>query len=284
MSSQILNDRFEELCAAYVLGVAEKAEIEELKKELESRDPDKLARLSEMHRTAQHLPLFAPTLDASDQVLPKVLESIKSIKREKQPIPISSTSDSKKSGSEASAPSTQTPSWLRAAAVLLMVSTLILAYLATNLNQEVDTLETVVENQRLELMNLQQRVEVAERYLDVISGRNSYFVGMDGLDPSPGGFGRIFFNPETQAALLQINGLPVNPSDKDYQLWVIRDGVPISAGIFSVADPDSSQYFELPRFVDSDLAQVDAVAVTLEPEGGMPQPTGDMFLLGTPSS
>jgi anti-sigma-K factor RskA len=65
---------------------------------------------------------------------------------------------------------------------------------------------------------------------------------------------------------------------KDYQLWLIRGDEKISAGILRT-DPSGAT---LARISNDVLAggRPDAFAVTIEPPGGMPQPTGPIILLG----
>jgi anti-sigma-K factor RskA len=65
---------------------------------------------------------------------------------------------------------------------------------------------------------------------------------------------------------------------KDYQLWLIRGDDKISAGVLRT-DPSGAT---LARISDEVLAggRPDAFAVTIEPQGGMPQPTGPIILLG----
>ena len=65
---------------------------------------------------------------------------------------------------------------------------------------------------------------------------------------------------------------------KDYQLWLIRGQEKISAGILPT-DPSGATVVPVPRNLLADGAP-DAFAVTIEPTGGMPQPTGPIVLVG----
>ena len=72
--------------------------------------------------------------------------------------------------------------------------------------------------------------------------------------------------------------LPPDPEGKDYQLWAIAGGKPVSAGVFSVSAEGSAL---VPLLQFPTQGSVAAFAVTLEPAGGVPQPSGDMVLIGT---
>ena len=77
-----------------------------------------------------------------------------------------------------------------------------------------------------------------------------------------------------------VANLPPLPAGRVYQVWVVTAQAPVSAGLLT---PDAagggSVYFETPV----DILPPTAVAVTLEPAGGVPAPTGAMYLVGTPS-
>ena len=71
--------------------------------------------------------------------------------------------------------------------------------------------------------------------------------------------------------------LPEPPEEMEYQLWVIRDGKPTSAGVFKVAK-DGSKILKLEELPDQDT--IASFTVTIEPNGGRPLPTGMMYLTG----
>jgi anti-sigma-K factor RskA len=67
------------------------------------------------------------------------------------------------------------------------------------------------------------------------------------------------------------------PAAKSYQLWLVpADGKPISAGVFNPVIGQSDHWMmKLPQGIAAK-----EFAVSLEPAGGMPQPTGPMVLVG----
>jgi anti-sigma-K factor RskA len=93
--------------------------------------------------------------------------------------------------------------------------------------------------------------------------------------------GKVMWDPDHGFAVLQV-ALPREPKDKDYQLWMIRDGKPVSAGVFHIAiAPDSlGALYRLDRLAPTEARGQDVFAITLEPKGGVPKPTGAMVLSG----
>ena len=78
-----------------------------------------------------------------------------------------------------------------------------------------------------------------------------------------------------------VPNLPPLPPGRVYQVWVVTAQAPVSAGLLTPdASGGGSVYFETPV----DILPPVAVAVTLEPAGGVPAPTGERYLIGTPSA
>jgi anti-sigma-K factor RskA len=77
------------------------------------------------------------------------------------------------------------------------------------------------------------------------------------------------------------SNLPPLPTGRVYQVWVVTGPAPVSAGLF-MPDPAGAGlvYFTTPV----DIPPPAAVAVTLEPAGGVPAPTGNMYLVGKPAA
>ncbi|MEQ9619541.1 MAG: anti-sigma factor [Deltaproteobacteria bacterium] len=90
--------------------------------------------------------------------------------------------------------------------------------------------------------------------------------------------GRLLMNPDTHQAMLIVSNVPALEEGKTYQLWIINEGKPESMGTFDVG-ADGNQVMEIKSMPEP--VETSQFAVTLEPEGGMPHPTGDMYLLGS---
>jgi hypothetical protein len=78
-----------------------------------------------------------------------------------------------------------------------------------------------------------------------------------------------------ERVVLFVHGLPQAPPGMTYQAWTIEGGVPRSAGVFEPDESGSARHrARLATPVSSDAV----IAVTLEPDGGVPQPTGAIVL------
>ena len=139
------------------------------------------------------------------------------------------------------------------------------------------------ERQQLQtrLLALKDELTRKEELLKVLASKRIEITVMNGLKTSPVSYGKIIWDPEKKTAILQVSNLPPVPSDKDYQLWVIKDKKPISAGVFSVNNSEPN-YFKIENLAVTNPKEIGAFAVTLEPKGGVPQPTGEMYIAGSP--
>jgi hypothetical protein len=138
------------------------------------------------------------------------------------------------------------------------------------LRRQVEVLSRQVGTMRTEVLQ-------AKQDLQVLAGPGVQAVTLAGLGPSPGAKGRTYVNPSTHDALFYAFDLPALPADKTYQLWFIADGKPVPAGVFAV-DPRGTASLRVQQVAD--VARIQAWAVTVEPRGGLPQPTGAMVLKG----
>ncbi|MFL5385385.1 MAG: anti-sigma factor domain-containing protein [Longimicrobiaceae bacterium] len=92
--------------------------------------------------------------------------------------------------------------------------------------------------------------------------------------------GRMFWDPATARWTFFAHSLPALPPGRDYQLWLITPAGPVSAGVFRPAPDGHAEVratYPLPR------DQLRAVAVTEEPAGGLPAPSGQPLIVGAAS-
>ncbi|HEU5189129.1 MAG TPA: anti-sigma factor [Methylomirabilota bacterium] len=135
---------------------------------------------------------------------------------------------------------------------------------------------------RLETLGQEARTLKAEldrqaSVLAILRDPATQMVALSGQTPSPGAHARMLWH-EKAGGLLVAAGLPAPPPGKAYQLWaIVGKSAPVSAGVFTV-DPKGTGSLRVPPLPG--VSRVDVFAVTLEPEGGVPAPTGAMYLAG----
>ena len=119
--------------------------------------------------------------------------------------------------------------------------------------------------------------ERQQAILALVRDPGAQIVTLAGLEPAPSAKARMIWNAP-KGGLLVTTGLPAAPPGKAYQLWAIAGTkAPVSAGVFGVG-ADGTASVGVPPLPGVD--KVDVFAVTLEPAGGVPAPTGQMYLAG----
>jgi anti-sigma-K factor RskA len=81
--------------------------------------------------------------------------------------------------------------------------------------------------------------------------------------------GEVTYDPNEQSTSMRVEGLDPLPAGSVYQVWAITDDEPDSIGFLEV--PDTGEVSAVMEGVELSDGQV--VAVTVEPEGGSPEPT-----------
>ncbi|WP_406393160.1 anti-sigma factor domain-containing protein [Streptomyces sp. NBC_00887] len=82
-----------------------------------------------------------------------------------------------------------------------------------------------------------------------------------------GGTATVAVSRSEDAATLAVSGLPQLPADKVYEAWFVEDGTPVPAGLLS-RNPGRQL-----SLLEGSVDDATAVALSVEPAGGSPQPT-----------
>jgi anti-sigma-K factor RskA len=128
-----------------------------------------------------------------------------------------------------------------------------------------------------QLAALKSQVAQREEVVQFLSDPEVRIINLLGQAPSRSAKGQLLWNPVTRKGMLLTTALPQTPSEKAYELWGIAGAEAVPAGVFTVNER-GQVVFRLPPLPES--KPFDKFAVTLEPAGGVPQPTGAMVLAG----
>ena len=121
---------------------------------------------------------------------------------------------------------------------------------------------------------LREQTAEYQSAVDLLRDPATQVVLLRGLGPNPEANGRVIWHP-TAGGHVFVANLPTAPAGKAYELWTIGDGAPRPAGLFRV-DASGRGTHRIEPLADGQPVKV--FAVTLEPEGGVPAPTGPMVL------
>jgi anti-sigma-K factor RskA len=126
-------------------------------------------------------------------------------------------------------------------------------------------------------LRLQARLDETVSAMAVLAAPDLARIDLAAQPAAPAASARALWSRQ-RGMVFTASNLPPLPSGRVYQVWVVTAQGPVSAGLL---EPDAQgrgmRVFSTP----SDIAAPVAVAVTLEPAGGVPAPTGDKVLVGT---
>jgi len=120
---------------------------------------------------------------------------------------------------------------------------------------------------RVREQNRLQSIELAgvNQAFAILTGADTTVTTFGEGQPKPRG--KVFVSP-SQGVLLIASNLPPVPSGKAYEMWIIQGGKAKAAGMFQPATDGSALHVQRGA-----AENTDAVAVTLETETGVDQPT-----------
>ena len=248
-------DEIDELAAAYALGGLEGEERVRFEALLEAGDPDAVRALRDCEDTLVGLAAAAPE-PPPPAVKAALMERIAATPASVRTLPRRSRA--------------LWPVVLSGAMAAGLAAVVVGWSVSSTYEKRLDALVQSAERLRAELHS-QQAV------IAILRDPATQVVVLAGLPPAPGARARMMWHAQAGGVFVA-TGLPAPPDGKAYQLWAIAgSNAPVSAGVFTVdaAGTGSLAVRPLPG-----VAAVNAFAVTLEPAGGLPAPSGEMYLLG----
>ena len=165
--------------------------------------------------------------------------------------------------------------WLQWVTAAIAVASMAVAFVVIRTNAE---LRRASEELNGRIARLEVQLAAERNNIAMLTSSGVRVVDMAGQGTNTQATGRIFWDQERKRWFFYVHDLPPVPDDKSYQLWFVpKSGNPISARVFNTG-PDGSFEIEIP--VPDGVPDLQAAAVTTEPAGGLPQPTGSFALLG----
>ena len=270
MTSSIDHRELHARAAGYVLGALAPDERAEF-----------AAHLSECAECAAEVYSFAPVMvalaHAAPPVDPDVVVRDRVVARAFQPL----AQPVPKAHATAAAARRATGQWLLAAAsfaaaVGFGTYTFHLLGRVGALEERLRAITLRADASERQLAAVRRTVAEAQDFVVVLAASDLVRVDLAGQGPAPRASARGFWS-RSSGLIFTASNLPPLPGGRTYQLWIVTPNAPVSAGLLKPGEKgDVHAVFAPPRGV----VTLAALAVTNEPEGGMPAPTGEKYLVG----
>jgi anti-sigma-K factor RskA len=171
--------------------------------------------------------------------------------------------------------------WALAAAAAIVAAVTSVGWLSAR--GEISRLQTALADARANATKLlavrdefERERSRSQRAAGILGASDVTYTALAGVAPAEQARGRVYVSP-TRGLLFAAEDLPALPPDRSYQLWTIVGGKPVSHGVFELDTSGAAQLL-----ADPAPGMAEAYAVTVEPLGGVPEPSGPQVLLGTP--
>jgi anti-sigma-K factor RskA len=272
-------NKLKKIAPLYVIGALNEKTAEEVEASLHSATTEQQRVIARWRDVATSLPQALPLQSPPDHVRERLLNRIAE-ETQQTPIEIAveeSTSEGLAGRAEEKVLSLVQPrrAESRPARWLLIAATALLTFTAGYLFKQNSDLARERDNVARESDDLSKEMAMWRRQVDDIVSPTTRIIAMVG-EETPQANAKVVWNTNARQWAIYIFDLPAPPSDKDYQLWYVTKNAKISAAVFRT-DEQGRTVLKLTPPPDA-LAGLAAIAVTLEPRGGSPQPTGKFYL------
>ena len=263
-----MNEKIEELLTFYALDAVTEDERQQVEDYVAS-NPDARRRLDEMIRTSSALPYASEPVEPPAALKRTLMERVHADaqKRFASPPPAQDSTWSRFIGLFLPRTGQLLP---QAVTVLSLFIALAVGVWGISMRNELTRLQAETALLQKELAD--QRVVLAH-----LSSPNAQTFGISGTDHQPGAHGQLIANPQTGSAVLVVSGLQPLEAGRIYEFWLIEGDTPMAAGLFEVNE-EGKAILQVSQAVTPEA--YDAIGVSIEPEAGSTQPTGDIVMLG----
>jgi anti-sigma-K factor RskA len=272
-------DEVKELAPLYVIGALDEKVARDIEASLHSATPEQLRVVARWRDVVALLPQALPLQNPPDYVKEQLLYRIS---EEAQKTPIEIAVEESELEKMAELDEKKVLSFIqprraesRTARWLLIAATALLAFTSAYLVTQNSKLARELDNLSRERASLSEELSRVGRQVDEIMSPGTRVIAMVG-DEEPQANAKVVWDTKEQRWVVYIFDLPAPPSDKTYQLWYVTAKAKIDARVFRT-DEQGRAVLKLTLPPEA-LAGLTATAVTLEPKGGSPQPTGKFYL------
>lgn len=257
-------DEVKELGPLYAIGALDADTAQKVESFLHQATPEQRLEFFEWQEVAAIIPVALPQPEVPSQLKNRLLSQIEKEDGARLSAPTNQTSKVLAFQPKQRSESSVTRLLLMAATVALSATCGYLVWQNANISEQ--------------LRETDYRLNTLTRQLESFLSPTTRVISMNGVE-TPQAHAKVVWNTESQTWEVHITNLPAPPEGKDYQLWYVTRDAKINAKVFSTDGKGRSEFkLNLPAEAINGLS---ATAVTLEPKGGSPQPTGKFYLLAS---
>ena len=266
------HDSAYEQLEAFVFGTLDESEAAGVESHLATGCEACHARVREISELSVQLASAVPQHDPPAAIKRKLMASVAAAPRAaERSVPAVPRSMPAREAKRRSGWSMWIPSLVTAAAAVIILMW------TFGLKTEVSSLRVALDDSRQELDRMREEMGASNEAARLLGLPCTRLVDLAGVDPNPQAAGRVVLHPDEPVGVLYVYHMPEAPEGRQYQLWTLRDGVPVGVGLFTVAEDGSAVLRMAPG---PDPTSINEFKVTIEPMGGRQTPQGMLYLTG----
>ena len=263
-----MDENLEELLTFYALGALTESERAQVEVYINSY-PEAKRRLDEMIRTTSALPYAVESVDPSAALKKKLMDRVKADSRARFASPRQAPADSWSRLLDFFRP--------RAGNRLSNAVALLSLFIALGLGAWGLSLRNKMVSLQTEIASLRQELSVQRVVLAQVTSPQARTFAISGTEHQPQAHGQLIEDSKTGSVTFIVSDLKPLESGFIYEFWLIKDNTLVPAGLFKV-DEHGQAILQVAQNVPPD--SFNAIGVSIEPQGGSQQPTGDIVMLG----
>ena len=246
------------------------------------------AELARLRETSSQLAFSAATGGADagsrDRIHARLMDRVAADARARGVVPLRPSAPASTSIAATRATPNRAEGWGRAEWMAIAAGVLLLVTGGLFANSLRDR-QNLREALQAELARGQSARTASDSLRTIVAVRDSMITGLIGRDVTvvsltasgaKAPFARMFWDTSRNTWTLVAHNMPALRAGRTYQLWLVTRTAKISAGTFEPNNGDAVVRATYPLARDS----LQAIAITEEPAGGVPQPTGAMIVAG----
>jgi anti-sigma-K factor RskA len=274
-------DELKDLLPLHPLDLLDSEEAAAVREHLDAGCPRCAAEIAAVRETLALLPLALPAEEPSPMAKSRLMATAR---RESAPVRAPHVPPK-----PLAPPPHRYPAWAYATAASLaaaLVSAVLTAGVLSRRNEGVSSdlraqlarQEGLLQRQTEELASLRREMHDARESIQLVSSPGVEVIDLQGQGARAQSAARIFWDRRRALAQVYAADLPPAGQGKTYQLWFITaDARKLSGGTFDAGAAGQGAFHSS---IPKDSGAIVAAAITDEPAGGSPQPTGSILLLG----
>lgn len=284
-------EQFAEWAALYAVGALDGEDLARFEKYLAAGDPSCNDSLYEFTAVMARLPHALPDVPLRSQVRDRLMARIAADTAHPSKTPRALRPSTPKSAWGKRRPSEtrlRFAPWAGGLVAATLTGAIVWGYQEVRLDEaQLRFAEQRGEMLRLEAEKTRLAAEVSRRDEELakeraltalVSAKDGLVASLTGAVPSAArAYGWVMWSPEKKHGFIVVHFLPPLPEGKQYQLWAIAGERPLPAGVFDVDTVGHNAVT-----VEVNPAAPDLFAITVEPAGGLPAPSGPIVAKGTP--